>query len=108
MTETLWQGIVRRFKNEEDDELTIRRFSKSLHPSSKRCQQFDSVIISSIFNDFSTKSSILLYRGSRDGFDSTHCHNKIYGHSHTITLVETTNGFLFSEYMVCESDSNDR
>jgi hypothetical protein len=52
VTEILWQGFIRCFKNEEDRELSIRRFSKLFHPSSKCVQRPDSVENSAISNSF--------------------------------------------------------
>jgi hypothetical protein len=69
----------------------------------------DSTIISSIpsiFSSFGSKSYRLLYRGSRDGFNPRSWHEKVDGHSHTITLIETTKGFIFGGYVVCSWDSS--
>jgi hypothetical protein len=80
-----------------------------LHSSSKYVQQFDSGIISSIpsiFNHFGKKSYRFSYHGSRDGFDSRHFHDKINGHSQTITIGGYLGGYL-GGYMVCEWDSSD-
>jgi hypothetical protein len=96
----IWNGLVRRFKGIEDNELRLRRFLR---------KEIDSLIISSIPNIFSVfgKTSYqLLYRGSRDGFRSGPFHQRVDGHSHTVTIVETTKGFVFGGYMVCQWDSS--
>jgi hypothetical protein len=61
--------------------------------------QIDSVIISSIpsiFNVLESKHYQLLYRGSRDGFYSKALHQRVDSHSHTLTIVETMKGLLFT------------
>ena len=40
----------------------------------------------------------LLYRGSRDGFGTDDFHNKCDNHFKTITIIETTKGFIFGGY----------
>jgi hypothetical protein len=100
LTEDHWNGIVSRLKGIDNNELRLRRFVR---------KTIDSVIISSIpdiFNVFDKKSSRLLYRGSRDGFRSAALDQKVDGHSHTVTIVATTKGFIFGGYMACEWDSD--
>jgi hypothetical protein len=108
VSETVWEGFVRRLRKQEDGKLRKRRFSGS---GSTLDSQIDSTIISSIpslFCNFGTNAYRLLYRGSRDGFDSKSLHGKVDGHSHTITLIETTKGFIFGAYAVCSWHSRDK
>jgi hypothetical protein len=109
LTEAIWDGVVRRLSRIEDSDLRSRRFSSSSQARSRSDRQLDSVIIStipSIFSDFGQQSCRLLYRGSRDGFDFSSFHKKVDGHSHTITIIETTKGFIFGGYTPCEWDSS--
>jgi hypothetical protein len=114
MTECIWSGIVERIVGKEDSELKSRRFSTSSRDStfeSRPKQTIDSLIIStipSIFKDFGNQSYQLLYRGSRDGFSCANQHAKVGGHSNTITLVETTEGFIFGCYITCLWDSSNK
>jgi hypothetical protein len=108
ITKNVWDGLVCRIKGISDNELRIRRFlPKRIDPV--MASSIDSVIISSIpdiFKVLGKKSYQLLYRGSRDGFRSIPLHQKVDGHSHTVTIVETTKGFIFGGYMACVWDSS--
>jgi hypothetical protein len=106
ISEGVWDGFVRRLRKVEDTELITRRFVRRISNATKEIQ---SVIISSIpviFADFVAKEFRLLYRGTRDGFHSQNFHAKVDGHSHTITLIETTKGFVFGAYVACLWDSS--
>jgi hypothetical protein len=101
-------GIINRFKCNDDD--TIRK-SGYFESKVKIQIQIDSKIISSIpsmFDVLKSKSYQLLYRGSRDGFDSKALHQRVNHHSHTLTIVEPTKGFIFGGYIACEWDSSDQ
>jgi hypothetical protein len=103
LTEDIWHNLVRRLKHIEDYNLKRRRFSEI--PT----KQIDSSIISSIpslLDEFNEKQYELLYRGSRDGFESVTKHRLVDGHSHTLTLIETTRGYIFGCYIVCCNDSS--
>jgi hypothetical protein len=109
VSENVWNSFVLRLRKEEDIDLRGRRFPGEQFPLMPLMPSIDSTIISSIpsiFNAFGSKSSRLLYRGSRDGFNSRSLHEKVDGHSHTITLIETTKGFIFGGYVVCSWDSS--
>jgi hypothetical protein len=109
LSETIWHGIVRRLKKDEDRTMKSLRFCDSMQSVSNSISRLDSIIISSIpsiFNEFGSKTYRLLYRGSRDGFDSVHFHAKVDGHSNTVTIIETTKGFIFGGYMKCGWDSS--
>jgi hypothetical protein len=97
-------GLIHRLKCIEDDSIRKRRY----FPAEMRIQ-IDSVIISSIpsiFDVLKSKSYQLLYRGSRDGFNSTALHQRVNHHSHTLTIVETTKGFIFGGYIAIKWDSS--
>jgi hypothetical protein len=47
---------------------------------------------------FQNKRITLLYRGSRDGFQDSSFHSRCDGKPHTITIIETTKGFIFGGY----------
>jgi hypothetical protein len=105
VSENIWASFVRRMRNESGNEIRECRFSKL---SSNLKTGLESNIITSIpsiFCDFGVNSYHLLYRGSRDGFNSKAFHCKVDGHSHTITLIETTKGYIFGAYVVCPWDS---
>jgi hypothetical protein len=105
VSECVWESFVRRLRKQEDAKLRERRFSK---PRPMLTNQIDSTIISSIpslFSDLNAGSYRLLYRGSRDGFNSAPLQGKVDGHGHTITLIETAKGFVFGAYVVCPWDS---
>jgi hypothetical protein len=61
-----------------------------------------------ILNDFSNKVWKLLYRGSRDGFGASNFHGKCDNESNTLTLIETTKGFMFGGFtpLVWDSTTN--
>lgn len=48
----------------------------------------------------------LLYRGSRDGFRASDFHSKCDYKSNTITIIETTSGFIFGGYTKLNWNSN--
>jgi hypothetical protein len=101
VSETVWQSLVRRLGKEEDFALQARRF---LFP-----KLFNSVIVSSlpsVLDVLGNCSYRLLYRGTRDGFQSSSLHPKVDGHSHTITLVESADGYVFGAYVTCVWDSS--
>jgi hypothetical protein len=69
---------------------------------------FESNIISTfpeILNEFRNRKLKLLYRGSRDGFNSSDFHGKCDGQSDTITFIQTTKDFIFGGYTPLSWDS---
>jgi hypothetical protein len=62
----------------------------------------DSVIVSSLpellKTEWPAKQFLLLYRGSRDGFDTADFHRKCDGHGRTMTLIQDSNNYLFGGY----------
>jgi hypothetical protein len=51
-----------------------------------------------ILSRFENEQMILLYRGSRDGFQGSSFHSQCDGKPHTITIIETTKGYIFGGY----------
>jgi hypothetical protein len=106
LTSDLWSKIVSRLKGDSDETFRHRRISSE---GQRRIITFESTIVSTnptIFQEFEMKQWQLLYRGSRDGFESTDFHQKVDGHSNTLTFVETTKGFIFGGYMPCSFASS--
>jgi hypothetical protein len=61
----------------------------------------DSAIVAelpAIFSRFQSSEFHLLYRATRDGFQSTDFHRCSDGHSGTLTLVLSTAGYIFGGY----------
>jgi hypothetical protein len=68
----------------------------------------ESTIISvfpEIFSDFRTSKFHLLYRGSRDGFGGKEFHRRCDGHKNTLSIILTTQGFIFGGYTPVEWES---
>jgi hypothetical protein len=94
VTETIWSSLNQRLKGVLDETLRLRRFHIRQVP-------FDSTISNeypSILSQFQDKQKTLLYRGSRDGFQSSSFHSRCDGKPFTITIIETTKGFIFGGY----------
>jgi hypothetical protein len=90
VTFKMWSSLGLRMKGIFDSSLKMRRF-----------RRIDSNIIQSyadILSTFGDQIFGLLYRGSRDGFDSSTFHDRCDGKPHTVTIVETTLGFIFGGY----------
>jgi uncharacterized coiled-coil protein SlyX len=63
--------------------------------------KLDSQILSSfptLFDDFGSRGIVLLYRGSRDGFEPADFHRHCDGHRCTLTVVQSTTGFTFGGF----------
>jgi hypothetical protein len=101
------------FLSDEFDSITFgiwsnlgKRLTLPITPPSKSDRFFskpilDSTIISSWpvnFTILQDKDMRLLYRGTRDGFHGTDFHNHCNGHSHTVTLILSTNDCIFGGY----------
>jgi hypothetical protein len=88
-----------------------RRNHRHRNPSSNLIASlpFKSVILNeipSVLNEFEGKQWQLLYRGTADGFSSSAFHNKCNDQSNTVTIIETTNGFIFGGFTPIAWDSN--
>jgi hypothetical protein len=85
LTDSIWMKIVLRLKGICDDGIRSRRF---------RAVTFDSAILKQIpdfLSDIGSLEWTLLYRGSRDGFQSSNFHGKCDGRSNTVTIILTVN-----------------
>jgi hypothetical protein len=60
----------------------------------------------SVLKDLQDKQWELLYRGSRDGFGGKNFHEKCDGQSNTITMILTTEGFIFGGFTPIAWDSS--
>jgi hypothetical protein len=88
LTEEIWLKIVGKLTAQESEQCN--------RPRHRMC--FCSTIVRTIppvLKEFSGAQWALLYRGSRDGFAAAHFHGKCDGQSNTLTLIETTKGFVF-------------
>jgi hypothetical protein len=99
LNKLIWFKIVDCLKSRE----IIDFHSKS----TLKCQRywrvtgFESVIIKDcpmILSEFREKIWKLLYRGSRDGFKASNFHEKCDNQTNTLTLIETTKGFIFGGF----------
>jgi hypothetical protein len=59
-----------------------------------------------ILKDFERKNWTLLYRGSRDGFRSSHFHEKCDNQQNILILIETTKGFIFGGFTLIAWESS--
>jgi hypothetical protein len=103
LSESIWKKIVDRCKGNRDSELISSRYvhSSVVAPDSmivKHCP--------SILSEFSKHKWNLLYRGSRDGFTASDFHLKCDNQSNTLTLIETTKGFIFGGFTPIAWDSS--
>jgi hypothetical protein len=106
VNETMWSSLKCRLKGICDSELKTRRHHYSCEVKSK---EIDSCIIdsvASIFGDLCSKKFELLYRGSRDGFGGYDFHSRCDNKGATVTVVETTKGFIFGGYTPLSWDSS--
>jgi hypothetical protein len=91
LTVLIWGKIVSRLTAGD-----CQRWNENRH---RGC--FESTIsrtIPPILKEFCASAWTLLYRGSRDGFAASNFHGKCDGHSNTISLIETTNGYIFGGF----------
>jgi hypothetical protein len=99
LTPALWSNIEKYLKKVADEE---RRWTRFRLP-------FDSKIIPtvpSVLEEFSLKRWQLLYRGTDDGFRSSDFHRKCDGHGNTLTVIVTTNNFIFGGFTPVPWDSS--
>jgi hypothetical protein len=106
LTEEIWSHLTVRLPCDIDESLKRGRFISEHNLESSR--RFDSQIIydiSSIFQEFQSKSIRLLDRGSREGFGSSDFHKKCDGIGNTLTLRESSKHHIFGGYTPCVWDS---
>jgi hypothetical protein len=51
-----------------------------------------------IFSEFKTKQFVLLWRGTRDGFQASIFHNRCDGHSNTLIVIQDIGGSIFGGF----------
>jgi hypothetical protein len=105
VNESIWQKFFVRIVNKPDESIRKHRFANPV----SSVQPFESNIVQtipSIFKDFDTKSWRLLYRGTRDGFGSSNFHSKCDQQSNTVTIVLTTDGYIFGGFTPLAWDSS--
>jgi hypothetical protein len=51
-----------------------------------------------VLNEFKSKQARLIYRGTDDGFGSSSFHSKCDGIANTITIILTTDDFIFGGF----------
>jgi hypothetical protein len=103
---TIWSKIVFRLQGICDCEFRSRRCC-SRRTSSQSI--FESKIISVIpvpLKRFEEKEWVLLYRGTRDGFEGSTFHAKCDGQGNTVTFILTTKGFIFGGFTPISWDSS--
>ena len=68
-------------------------------------QNISSIVNAGLAKDFNqicgfnaAQKWTLLYRGSRDGFQSFQFHDKCDDYAYTLTIIKTTKGFIFGGY----------
>jgi hypothetical protein len=91
LCEGIWLKVISRLKGDSLDQLRARRLPFSV----------DSLILSHIpssLKDFQGKKWTLMYRGSRDGFMAANFHGRCDGRPNTLTIIETTKGYIFGGY----------
>jgi hypothetical protein len=91
VSEVIWSKVVSRLKGGSSDSPRWRR----------NRLPFESLIVREfppLLADIRGKSWTLLCRGSRDGFRASNFHAKCDGRSPTVTLIESTKGFVFGGF----------
>jgi hypothetical protein len=86
LTPGIWSALVNRLTAPVLD--AVRRFDGSNIITS----------LPDILDMFAGNEFRLLYRGSRDGFDREVFHQRCDGHGNTMTLIESTGGYIFGGY----------
>jgi hypothetical protein len=104
VSEDIWTKIFVRLANKPDESIRIRRFANSVG-SGPRLESNILETIPSILKDFEAKTWRLLYRGSRDGFGSSDFHSKCDQQSNTVTILLTTDGYIFGGFTPIAWDS---
>jgi hypothetical protein len=97
VSEDIWTKLFVRLANKPDESIRIRRFANSVG-SGQRLESNILQTIPSILKDFEAKTWRLLYRGSRDGFGSSNFHSKCDQQSNTVTIILTTDGYIFGGF----------
>jgi hypothetical protein len=93
--------------------LKVRSHLKGILPSAiesrryhKRLESLSLGAIPSELSELCGQSLELLYRGSRDGFRASNFHDKCDGRLNTVTVIETTKGYIFGGFTPLAWDSS--
>jgi hypothetical protein len=97
VTESIWHKVFVRIDKKSDESIRKLRFVNSVS-SVQRLESNIVETIPSIFTNFDTKSWRLLYQGTRDGFGSSNFHSKCDQQSNTVTIILTTDGYIFGGF----------
>jgi hypothetical protein len=104
VSEDIWKKILVRLEEKPNEEVRTRRYFVD-----KPSKSVDSTILSSfppIFKEFEGKTFRLLYRGTRGGFRASNFHTKCDGQSNTMTIILTTQGYIFGGFSPIAWDSS--
>jgi hypothetical protein len=94
LTDEIWERItVRLDAANPASEAAVGRYGQSGFIDSATLSPFARAVQS-----FGWKDVVLLYRGSRDGFESEVFHERCDGKSPTVTIVRTAEGYVFGGY----------
>jgi hypothetical protein len=99
LNESIWLKVVDRLKMSQILDFPFK--SASDRQRYLKVDGFESVIVKDypkILKEFEGKTWKLLYRGSRDGFRASNFHSKCDNETNTLTLIETTKGFIFGGF----------
>jgi hypothetical protein len=99
ISEVIWKQVISHLKGN----------SPTSHESRRHLKLFDSLILRDIPSELlelRRTSTTLLYRGSRDGFAASNFHSKCDGQSNTLTVIETTKGYIFGGFTPVAWDSS--
>jgi hypothetical protein len=102
LTTDLWSKIVARLNGVYDEKRGASRYAVF-----DNC--FQSAILTSfppLLREFEFQKWTFLYRGTVDGFRATNFHSKCDGHANTVTVIQTTKGFIFSGFTPLAWDSS--
>jgi hypothetical protein len=100
LTFPIWESLSKRLVISDRPRPSGNRFLARLAAVGS-APKLDSQIISEfpdIFVRFRTHVFRLLYRGSRDGFETASFHHLCDGHSMTLTVILSDNGSIFGGY----------
>jgi hypothetical protein len=104
LSEPIWFNVVDRLKVRQVIDFPFKSKFKS-----QRYSGFQSQIVRDypmILGKSKETNWKLLYRGSRDGFTASNFHEKCDNRTNTLTLIETTKGFIFGGFTPIAWESN--
>jgi hypothetical protein len=96
LTEDIWKSVIHRLKRFRDDNFRMHRF---VIKSARRFESNMTSTFPEMLIGFGNRNLKLLYRGSRDGSNSSDFHQKRDGESDTTIFIQTTKDFIFGGYI---------